>query len=316
MSARETQKTDGHAPVEIELTLRLDPKSASRLMHDPLLAKLKQGPRKTRRLVTTYFDTADFRLQRQRAALRVRQIGDRRIQTVKLAPTPEDGVLARREWERDVDGNAPDLRDIDDRHVRQILRRDDIKDKLEPIFTAEITRSTIPVKLDGSDIEVAVDVGEIKTESGSVPVCEAELELKSGNVGSVYKLAQALTKRIPLAVESMSKAERGYELVEKRVPGLSEKAAPVVLSTGMTSADAFRVIARNCLRQVIANAPGVVAHDVAGQIDPRQRYEVVAVPQPSVQPDTLRVRVTTQAGDLVGQRAGPFDALSRVAESG
>lgn len=69
----------------------------------------------------------------------------------------------------------------------------------------------------------------------------------------------------------------------------------------------------------VSLAPGqqrVLTLKVAGQIDPRQRYEVVAVPQPSVQPDTLRVRVTTQAGDLVGQRAGPFDALSRVAESG
>lgn len=258
MSARESEKTGGQAPVEIELTLRLEPKSASRLIHDPLLAKLKQGPRKTRRLVTTYFDTSDFRLQRQRAALRVRQIGDRRIQTVKLAPMPEDGVLARREWERDIDGNAPDLRDIDDRHVRRILRGDDVKDKLEPIFVAEITRSTIPVKLDGSDIEVAVDVGEIKTESGSVPVCEAELELKSGNVGSVYKLAQELTKRIPLAVESMSKAERGYALAANKKP-TPRRADSVRLDKNMTAGEAFRLVVRSCLLHLRANEASVRA---------------------------------------------------------
>ena len=59
-----------------------------------------------------------------------------------------------------------------------------------------------------------------------------------------------------------TKAERGYELMEEKVTGLFEKASPVELDPGMTSAQAFRVIARNCLRQIIANAPGVCAQDI------------------------------------------------------
>jgi inorganic triphosphatase YgiF len=244
-------------PTEIELTLRVAPGSVARLLRDPLLRKLKQGPRRTRLQVSTYFDTDDFRLQRERAALRVRQIGSRRIQTLKLAAQPERGVIARREWEREVADNSPDLRDIDDRHVRKLLDGD-IKDRLAPIFVTEITRSTMPLALDGSMIEFALDVGEIKTERGSIPVCEAELELKSGRVETVYKLAQELNRRIPLTIEPMSKSERGYALLTNRKPG-PRRADGVRLDKDMRAGLAFQIIARNCLLHLRANEASVRA---------------------------------------------------------
>jgi CHAD domain-containing protein len=46
------------------------------------------------------------------------------------------------------------------------------------------------------------------------------------------------------------------------VEGLFEKANPVDLDSGMANAVAFRIIARNCLRQIIANAPGVCVCEV------------------------------------------------------
>ena len=244
-------------PTEVELTLRLAPGSVSRLLRDPLLRKLKQGPRRTRFQISTYFDTDDFRLQRERAALRVRQIGARRIQTLKLAAQPEQGVIARREWEREIADDAPDLRDIDDRHIRKLLDGD-IKDRLAPIFVTEIKRSTMPLALDGSTIEFALDIGQIKTESGSIPVCEAELELKSGRVETVYKLAQELNRRIPLSIEPMSKSERGYALLTNRKPE-PRRAGGVVLDKDMRAGLAFQIIARNCLLHLRANEASVRA---------------------------------------------------------
>jgi triphosphatase len=244
-------------PTEVELTLRIAPGSVSRLLRDPLLRELKQGPRRTRFQVSTYFDTDDFRLQRERAALRVRQVGARRIQTLKLAPHPDQGVIARREWEREIGNDAPDLRDIDDRHVRKLLDGD-IRDRLAPIFVTEIKRSTIPLALDGSTIEFALDVGEIKTEKGSVSVCEAELELKSGRIESVYKLAQELNRRIPLSIEPLSKSERGYALLTNRKPA-PRRAASVKLDKDMRAGFAFQVIARNCILHLRANEASVRA---------------------------------------------------------
>lgn len=66
-------------------------------------------------------------------------------------------------------------------------------------------------------------------------------------------------------------------------------------------------------------APGqqrVFTLKVAGQVDRRLPYTVVAVPQPSVQPDTVRLSVVTSSGDLVAQRAGPFNALVSLPETG
>jgi triphosphatase len=249
--------TGADEPTEIELTLRVAPDAVSRLLRDPLLRELKQGPRRTSWHVSTYFDTDDFRLQRERAALRVRQIGARRIQTLKLAPQAENGVLARREWEREVDGDVPDLRDIDDRHIRKILDGD-VRDRLTPIFVAEIKRSTMPLELDGSAIEFALDVGEIKTGRGSVPVCEAELELKSGRVESVYKLAQELNKRIPLTIEPLSKSDRGYALLTNRKPG-ARRAENVRLAKDLHAGAAFQIVARNCFLHLRANEASVRA---------------------------------------------------------
>jgi triphosphatase len=251
-------------PTEVELTLRVDPKAVPRLLGDPLLRQLKQGPCRTRRQISTYFDTDDFILQRERAALRVRRIGARRIQTLKLAPQPDRGVIARREWEREVANDAPDLRDIDDHHVRKLLDGD-IKDRLAPIFVTEIKRSTMPLALDGSKIEFALDVGEIKTEKGSVPVCEAELELKSGRVETVYKLAQELNRRIPLSVEPLSKSERGYALLTNRKPA-PRRAGSVKLDREMRAGPAFQVVARNCLLHLRANEASVRAAAAAESI--------------------------------------------------
>ncbi|HEX6978154.1 MAG TPA: CHAD domain-containing protein [Alphaproteobacteria bacterium] len=249
--------TDANDPMEIELTLRLDPAVAKRLMRDPLLRKFKQGRRTTQRLLSIYFDTPDFRLRRQRATLRVRQIGGRRIQTVKLAARAERGILARHEWEREIDGTIPDLRDIDDRDVRRIVNGD-ISNRLAPVFVSEITRSVIPLEVDGSAIELAVDVGEIRTDRGRVPVCEAELELKSGHVKNVYRLAQELNRRMPLSIEPMSKAERGYALAANAHPP-PRKADPVRLDPDMTAGQAFQVIARNCLLHLRTNEASVRA---------------------------------------------------------
>jgi inorganic triphosphatase YgiF len=120
----------------------------------------------------------------------------------------------------------------------------------------------MPVKLDGSDIEVAVDVGEIKTGSGSVPICEAELELKSGHVASVYKLAQELNKRVPLAIEPMSKAERGYALAANAKP-VPRRAESIRLDRSMTAGHAFQLIVRNCLLHLRANEASVRAATAA-----------------------------------------------------
>src|SRR4051812_32378159 len=99
--------SDSGDPREIELKLRIPPDSLSDLMHHRLLKRFGNGGPVKKRLVSTYFDTPDFRLMQAKVALRVRKDGKRRIQTVKCAPTMEEGPHSRREWEQEVAADHP-----------------------------------------------------------------------------------------------------------------------------------------------------------------------------------------------------------------
>jgi CHAD domain-containing protein len=67
-----------------------------------------------------------------------------------------------------------------------------------------------------------------------------------------------MPEKIPLRLAAETKAERGYELIEDSEQAF-EKAASVDLDRSMSCTEAFRVIAQNCLRQIITNEPGMCA---------------------------------------------------------
>src|SRR5262249_23302911 len=104
--------------------------------------------------------------------------------------------------------------------------------------------------------EFAVDVGEIKSNKGRVPVCEVEFELKSGPIDGVYALAQELHKSIPFTIEPMSKAERGFALVARTSPK-AQRAQSLTLDKNCTIAEAFQAIGRGCLFHLRANEAAV-----------------------------------------------------------
>src|SRR3954447_1878070 len=57
----------------------------------------------TERQLNTYFDTADRRLTAERTTLRVRDLGSRRLATVKRSLSTHAGIHTRDEWEVDLD---------------------------------------------------------------------------------------------------------------------------------------------------------------------------------------------------------------------
>jgi inorganic triphosphatase YgiF len=245
-------------PREIELKLRIPPEVLPRLMGHRLLRRLGEGKPARHRLISTYFDTPDFRLMQARVALRVRKVGKRRIQTLKCAPTVENGIHSRREWEREVKADRPVLKGMGDKELKKLLNGGKLGERLAPQFVTDIERSTFPLKLGNTNVELAVDVGEIKTAKGSVPVCEAEIELKSGTLDRVYKIVQELHKSVPFTIEPLSKAERGFALVTE-APPKAQRAAALKLDKKSTVAAAFQMIGRSCLLHLRANEAAVRA---------------------------------------------------------
>lgn len=241
----------GH-PEEIELKLSLPAEAAARLRRHPTIRSLARRRSRSSTLLSTYFDTPDLALHRHGMALRIRRIGDRRVQTLKL-PTAADGTLqVFREVERDMEGDVPDLDLIADEDVSRRLHEIGAADRLAPVFVTEIERRIWLLRLAESEIELALDIGEIRSGDRRLAVCEAELELKSGRRDRLLELALSLHGTVPFSLERRTKSARGYGLLADTVPG-ALRAGPVDLVRAMSLADAFAEIARSCLRQLGEN---------------------------------------------------------------
>ena len=196
---------------EIELKLLIDSSSIPQLLRHPLLkSACKSGPLKEK-LHSIYFDTPDLALVRVQIALRLRQNGEHWIQTVKGGGKVEEGLHQRSEWEVPVTGNLPDLDKLLESPWRSFFTPD-IQNRLVPIFFTDFWRTTWLIELPNGLIELALDVGEIEAKNKHVPICEVELELKSGVPESLFDLARELRKSITLQPEDRSKAGRGYML--------------------------------------------------------------------------------------------------------
>lgn len=238
---------------EVELKLSLPPEKALRLGRNPFLRSLARRRAATTRLVSTYFDTPDLKLAAHGMSLRVRRHGAKRIQTLKLPVDPSISPLqVRREIEFEIDGDTPVLDRFDDDYLKQFFVENGIADDLRPVFVTEFDRRVWPLQMFDSEIELAIDQGEIRSGNRRMSLSEAELELKTGRPERLYELALALHGTVPFQLEPRAKSARGYALFQN-VRAEPQRAAPVRLEPEMSAAQAFVEIARNCLEQLRAN---------------------------------------------------------------
>src|SRR5262245_701965 len=229
---------------ELEIKLEFDPADAARLAAHPLLCAARQE----QTLVSIYFDTPGETLHKAGVYVRIRDIDGRRVQTIKAA----NGPFERLEWEREVKGRTPNFSGANRTALKPLLTPD-LRASLRPLFETRVTRNVYRLAHDGSDIELAIDQGEIAAATKRSPISELELELKRGEVKPLFSFARVLAETVPLRLEVKSKAERGYELLHDN-GGKPEKAAEIDIPLTLTAGQAFRAVAHNCLRQVLANA--------------------------------------------------------------
>jgi inorganic triphosphatase YgiF len=243
-------------PKELELKFECDPADADAIAGHPVLAAARS---ERRRLVSLYFDTGDWALRKGGVVLRVRDTGERFVQTIKSIDGTGE-LFERSEWEKEVEGRNPDLDAASGTALAPLLD-ERVRECLRPIFATWIERTTYQLNSNGSEIEVALDRGAVATDRRQSPVCELELELKQGDPAELFHLARAIAVDVPLRLGVKSKAERGFELANGDTPEF-ERAAKLKLDAGMTAREAFRAIAQNCLRQIVANAPASCAGHV------------------------------------------------------
>lgn len=254
--------------METELKLLIAPSDAETLRQHPLLKKYASDPPHEQTLSGIYFDTPNYDLRRADAGLRVRQVGENWVQTLKVGGQAVGGLHQRQEWESKVEGPTPDLaalRELVDpkSSYAKLIKKWSKPDFLHRTFTTHVKRTLWELRLpDGDEVECVIDEGSIEYGSGKAPISELELELKSGAPKRLFDLALQLQRDIPMHIGSLSKADRGYGLmVPHELSAI--KAAPIQLTSKMTVEAAFQAIVENCLSQIQANEPGVTKeHDI------------------------------------------------------
>ena len=241
-----TRAADEERGTEIELKLDLDDEGAASLGRLPILASLSPDEQEQR---TTYFDTPEHDLRAAGVSLRVRQTGDRFVQTIKAASAAAAGVFARPEWERDVAGPAPDL------GLGSPLRAmvdEALLAQLQPAFTIVVTRRRWLVETPGAAVELVLDQGMVRAGGAQSDIREIEVELKHGPPEALFSLGRTMAAAIPVRLGVLTKADRGYHLLDG-TPDKAVKAEAVALDPDETVADAFAAIAGACLRQFRRN---------------------------------------------------------------
>lgn len=190
--------------IEFELKYR-----ANENIQQAVMANLRK-PWLVITMETTYYDTPDGALEKLHYTLRRRMENGVSVCTVK---TPMPG-MGRGEWEVQADsitdaipvlcklGAPEDLLDLTAQGV-------------QPVCGARFTRRATQLKLGGSQVELALDRGELFAGNKAQPFCEIEVELKKGTREDAVLFANLLACEYDLVQERKSKFRRALDLREE-----------------------------------------------------------------------------------------------------
>ena len=247
-------------PREVELKFHLPDGSRVLLERYPALAAAAPAHH---HLVSTYFDTPDRALDRFGLSLRVRRDGEKRIQTVKSRSNGHGVAASRGEWEWPIGQDTPQLTWLSQTPALAEAARA-IRGRLQPAFVTDIRRTTHLLRLDsGTTAEVAFDEGDIQAGLARDAVSELEIELKSGGVEPLYRLAGALLSTAPLWLMSESKASRGWRLRTGQGAGAQLK-LPLRFKRTLCADAGFRQIFGATLGHLTANIGPTLRGDPEG----------------------------------------------------
>lgn len=174
-----------------------------------LAALAEEGGFTSISMETVYYDTPAGDLAQKHITLRCRKENDCSICTVK---TPGD-QYGRGEWELecgDIRQAIPELCKLGAPEELLPLAQ---KGLLE-VCGARFTRLAKEIILSDAQAELALDSGVLLGAGQETPLCEVEIEHKSGSEAAVLAYAEALAARFSLQPEPRSKFQRAAQLAK------------------------------------------------------------------------------------------------------
>ena len=159
-------------------------------------------------MATTYYDTPSGALSARRYTLRSRKENDITVCTLK---TPAQGG-ARNEFELECADIGQALPEICRMSGLEDLPKL-LAEGIVPICGASFVREARIVELENAVVELALDQGSLLGGYGkTLPLCEVEVELKSGDPEAAYGFAQKIAADYGLLPEKRSKFQRARML--------------------------------------------------------------------------------------------------------
>jgi triphosphatase len=242
--------------IETELKLRITPERLARLRRHALFRNHQITAPVTHRLHNIYYDTLKLELHQRKMALRLRRVKGYWLQTLKGGGRVLAGLHQRFEWEVPVPSEKLDFSNLDasvwDEHLPPAIR-----EKLRPVFITDFYRSNRQLNWQGAIIEVCMDHGEVSTDQHSTPICEVELELKSGEPRQLFELAQALLEIVSFELETVSKAEHGFRLLAGYIAQPVKAELPRLAKTDSLT-DGLQALIWSCLLHLQGNLHGAM----------------------------------------------------------
>lgn len=171
------------------------------------IEKALQGEPQHFRMRTTYYDTAGGDLSARRWTLRQRMENETSVCTLK---TPGiDGARGEFETEcHSIEAAIPELCKLSGQAELAALAAGGLRQ----VCGAAFCRVAVTVPLEHATAEVALDEGFLLGGGRQLPLCELEVELKSGDRGEVIDFARDLAARFGLEPECRSKFRRALDL--------------------------------------------------------------------------------------------------------
>lgn len=199
--------------LEQEIKLKVMQAEALDLAALDWLCELFEAKPYKQHLLSTYFDTPDKALMQFGVGLRLRQVDQKWLQTVKSSGEAVDGLHQRQEWEHELAGSEFDETLLRQTDLAPLLDNKAVWVALAPVFTTDFERLVMPLLLeDGTQIEMAYDRGRVIAGEKQQNIHEIELELKRGDIKKCQQLATRLKTALALEYSDISKAAQGYKL--------------------------------------------------------------------------------------------------------
>ena len=149
--------------VEMEMKLTIARRDLKKLLASELItATMIKGSLAKQELLTTYYDTASYKLTESGMAYRIRRNGKKYEATVKTEQASGGGLSARREFNMPLKKDSPTVSGFTELGLETDLEELLAGEELQKLFTVEVKREIRLLQVTPDTVlEMAIDQGKI-----------------------------------------------------------------------------------------------------------------------------------------------------------